>query len=170
MFCWEPEGRYHHRLCTEIAPLWFSMEHLWTAITPFWLSTDDIAWYSTAAIPFREWIALDLVHFLPWWISMVTTRWPYLSPPSSFYLWGRLWCDGGVLLSGRRGWGAVYSGLPGRNSKSTHLISTTEIVNCGAELNHLIYFSIEYFCRLLIQIPIKAIACSLKYVECDVAF
>ena len=40
--CWEPEGRYCHRLCTAIATFWFSMEHLWAAITPFWLSTDDI--------------------------------------------------------------------------------------------------------------------------------
>ena len=25
-----------------IAPFWFSMEHLWTAITPFWLSPDEV--------------------------------------------------------------------------------------------------------------------------------
>ena len=56
MFCWEQEGRYrystmfcgepevcfHHRLCTEKAPFWFSMEHCWIVIMPFWLSTDDI--------------------------------------------------------------------------------------------------------------------------------
>ena len=42
MFRWEPEGRYCHRLCTAIAPFWFSTEHLWTVITPFWLSTDDM--------------------------------------------------------------------------------------------------------------------------------
>ena len=33
---------YCHRLCTAIAPFWFSTEHLWTVITPFWLLTDDI--------------------------------------------------------------------------------------------------------------------------------
>ena len=33
---------YCHRLCTAIAPFWFSTEHLWTAIMSFWLSTDDI--------------------------------------------------------------------------------------------------------------------------------
>ena len=26
---WEPEGCYHRRLCTAIAPFWFSTEHLW---------------------------------------------------------------------------------------------------------------------------------------------
>ena len=39
---WEPEGRYCHRLCTAIAPFWFSTEHLSIGITPFWLSTDDM--------------------------------------------------------------------------------------------------------------------------------
>ena len=38
MFRWEPEGRYHHRLCTAIAPFWFSTEHVWLVIAPFWLS------------------------------------------------------------------------------------------------------------------------------------
>ena len=42
MFRWEPEGRYRHRLCTAIAPFWFSMDYLWILIVPFWLSTDDI--------------------------------------------------------------------------------------------------------------------------------
>ena len=28
---WEPEGRYHHRVCAAIALLWFSMEHLHSA-------------------------------------------------------------------------------------------------------------------------------------------
>ena len=27
MFCWEPEGRYHHSHCMVIAPFWFSVEH-----------------------------------------------------------------------------------------------------------------------------------------------
>ena len=37
MFCWEPEGRYHHRLCTAIVAFWFSTEHPWIMIMPFWL-------------------------------------------------------------------------------------------------------------------------------------
>ena len=41
MFHWEPEGRYCHKLCQAIAPFWFSMEYRWTALMPFWLSTDD---------------------------------------------------------------------------------------------------------------------------------
>ena len=40
---WEPEGHYHHRLCTVIMPFWFSMEHLSILIGPLWLSTDDIS-------------------------------------------------------------------------------------------------------------------------------
>ena len=42
MFCWEPEGHYHHWLYTAIAPFWFSTEHIWTALMPFWLSTDNM--------------------------------------------------------------------------------------------------------------------------------
>ena len=38
MFCWEPEGCYHCTKSVVIAPFWFSMEHRWTALTPFWLS------------------------------------------------------------------------------------------------------------------------------------
>ena len=36
---WEPGGRYRHRLCTAISPVWFLTEHLWMTLTPFWLST-----------------------------------------------------------------------------------------------------------------------------------
>ena len=42
IFHWEPEG--HHR-CTKsmvIAPLRFSMDHLWIVLVPFWLSTYNI--------------------------------------------------------------------------------------------------------------------------------
>ena len=42
MFHWEP-GRYHHRLCTVIGSFWFSTEHLWLLIVPFWLSTDNMS-------------------------------------------------------------------------------------------------------------------------------
>ena len=34
---WESEGRYIHRHCRAIAPFWFSIEHLWILISPFWL-------------------------------------------------------------------------------------------------------------------------------------
>ena len=53
---WEPEGRYC-RLCTAIAPFWFSTEHLWTAIAPVWLSTDDILIQRA-----RIWWIWQLVH------------------------------------------------------------------------------------------------------------
>ena len=33
---------YHLRLCTAIAPFWFSTERLWIVIAPFWHSTDDM--------------------------------------------------------------------------------------------------------------------------------
>ena len=39
---WEPEGRYYQWLCTAIAPFWFSKEHHWVLIMPFWLSAYDI--------------------------------------------------------------------------------------------------------------------------------
>ena len=39
MFRWEPEGHYCRTKCTTIATFWLSMQHLWSAITPFWLST-----------------------------------------------------------------------------------------------------------------------------------
>ena len=44
MFLWEPaEGRCCHCLCTAIVPrFWFSTEHLWILVAPFWLLTDDI--------------------------------------------------------------------------------------------------------------------------------
>ena len=42
MFRGEPEGRYRCTKSMVIAPFWFSMEHIWTAIMPFWLSTDVI--------------------------------------------------------------------------------------------------------------------------------
>ena len=32
----------NHRLCTAIAPFWFSMKHLWILVVPFWLLTDDM--------------------------------------------------------------------------------------------------------------------------------
>ena len=43
MFRWEPEGRYRCTKSMAISQFWFSTEHLWSAITPFWLSTDDIS-------------------------------------------------------------------------------------------------------------------------------
>ena len=54
IFSWEPEGHYHYsmRICWKreehcvksmvIAPFWFSAEHHWTALTPFWLSANDM--------------------------------------------------------------------------------------------------------------------------------
>ena len=42
MFRWEPEGRYRCTKSMTIPPFWFSTEHRWTSLTPFWLSIDDI--------------------------------------------------------------------------------------------------------------------------------
>ena len=42
MFRLESDGHYRSRLCTAIPPFWFSMEHHWIVIAPFWLSNDDI--------------------------------------------------------------------------------------------------------------------------------
>ena len=41
MFHWEPEGRYRCTKAMVMVPFWFSMEHLWTVIAPFYFSTDD---------------------------------------------------------------------------------------------------------------------------------
>ena len=39
MFHWEPEGRYHHRMCNSDSPPSSSqLEQLWILIVPFWLS------------------------------------------------------------------------------------------------------------------------------------
>ena len=45
MFHWEPERCYCHRLYTAIVPFWFSKEHHWIVITPFWLSIDNMMEY-----------------------------------------------------------------------------------------------------------------------------
>ena len=42
MLRWEPEGRYHCAKSMVIAPFSFSVEQHWTALMPFWLSTDDM--------------------------------------------------------------------------------------------------------------------------------
>ena len=42
MFHWEPEGHYCCTMSMAIVPFWFTTEHPWKAIKPFWLSTDDI--------------------------------------------------------------------------------------------------------------------------------
>ena len=36
MFCWEPEGGYGCTKSIMTVPFWLSMEHHWTALTPFW--------------------------------------------------------------------------------------------------------------------------------------
>ena len=38
---WEPEGHYRYTKSMVIVPFWLSMEHLWSAIMPFWLPTDN---------------------------------------------------------------------------------------------------------------------------------
>ena len=50
MFHWEPEGCYRCTKSMALAPFWFLMEHLWTAIMPLWLSTDSIIWYPRAGM------------------------------------------------------------------------------------------------------------------------
>ena len=52
MFRWKPEGCYCCTKYTAIAPFWISTEHLWILITPFWFSTEHL------------WIAL-----MPFWFS-----------------------------------------------------------------------------------------------------
>ena len=40
IFWWEPEGCYGCTKSMVIAPFWFSTEHHWTALMPFWISAD----------------------------------------------------------------------------------------------------------------------------------
>ena len=42
MFWWELEGCYCCTKSVVIAPFWFSTEHHWTVLTPFWLLADNI--------------------------------------------------------------------------------------------------------------------------------
>ena len=69
MFCWEPEGCYHHGICTAIAPFWFSTEHLsWILIVPFWLSTDDVQTFECIHVyqkPFGVWAHKWHMYFNP---------------------------------------------------------------------------------------------------------
>ena len=41
MFHWEPEGCYRYTMAMGLAPFWFTIEHPWIVIVPFWLSTDN---------------------------------------------------------------------------------------------------------------------------------
>ena len=58
LLIWEPEERYRHRLYTAIAPFWFLMGCLQTALMPFWLSTERNNCSSITLID------LNHVHFL----------------------------------------------------------------------------------------------------------
>ena len=42
MFHWKPEGRYRRTQSMAKAPFWFSAEHRWTVLTPFWLLANNI--------------------------------------------------------------------------------------------------------------------------------
>ena len=50
MLRWQPEGPY-----TAIVPFWFSTEHLWILIAPFWLSTDNIYYQVCHKILSLQW-------------------------------------------------------------------------------------------------------------------
>ena len=62
---WGPQGRYCHRLCTAIAPFWFSTEHLWTVLIPFWLST-DIMWIADGGVV--KIIVVRAYLLIPWYL------------------------------------------------------------------------------------------------------
>ena len=54
MFCWEPEGCYCCTKSMVIVPFWFSKEHLWIVIAPFWLLTDNIIWIWIAGTQWED--------------------------------------------------------------------------------------------------------------------
>ena len=71
MFRWEPEGGYHHRLCTVIVPFWFSTEHCWILIAPFWLSTDKFLLWEMHVIP--KYMLRDSSHIHTSWTNFTHT-------------------------------------------------------------------------------------------------
>ena len=73
MFRWDPEGRFCHRLCTAIAPFWFSMEYLWTSLMPFWLSTDDISWSWPQPVKALNCRSRSRLNSCPW--GLVLNNW-----------------------------------------------------------------------------------------------
>ena len=84
MFHWEPEGRYHHRLCTGIVPFWFSMQSHWIVILPFWPSTDATPWepegryhhrLCTGIVPFLVLMQSHWIVIMPFWPSTDATPW-----------------------------------------------------------------------------------------------
>ena len=56
-----PEGHYHCWLCTAIATSWFSAEHLWILIAPFWLSADNSELFSIQFYVIRLITTLNLL-------------------------------------------------------------------------------------------------------------
>ena len=55
MFRWETEGRHRCTKCVAIVPLWFSMEHLWPALMPVWLLTDNMFMREMS----EDWLAVN---------------------------------------------------------------------------------------------------------------
>ena len=70
---WEPEGCYRCTMSMAITPIWFSTEHLWVVIAPFWLSTDDMRfanqslawWLSQPLCTEHDFRRLTLTEYIP---------------------------------------------------------------------------------------------------------
>ena len=92
MFHWEPEGHYHHRLCTATVTFLFSNEHLYSVLeTPFWLSTDDTKvekiHLNTATICANCLEVVTLKHSLMLWIWSFYEESSCLSSLFCLHLW-----------------------------------------------------------------------------------
>ena len=87
MFHWEPEGRYHHRLCIVIAPFWFWREHLWIFIMPFWLSIDDMVYWMPRIL--KQSILTALVgvgKLVIWYTNNLCGSWSFYEAKKPFFV------------------------------------------------------------------------------------
>ena len=104
MLRWKPEGRYRYRHCTVIEAFWFSTEHLWMLIAPFWLSTDDM-------VKAHLWFMLKLVissslpaalRPRPYLYSSVWFHSNSRCPQTRYMSWWRSLQSAGIQTSRRR--------------------------------------------------------------------
>ena len=79
------------RLCTAIAPFWFSTEQLWKLIASFWLSTDDLSCHGSV------------------YYTLIIRHWTLTREISGVNL-----CDAAVVLSGK----ALYPHLPSPSERT----------------------------------------------------
>ena len=68
---------YKHTKSMSIAPFWFSLEYCWTALTPFWLSTDNTFLHSYSKSVIRNKLEMLFIHMQFHIVLILYT--PYIS-------------------------------------------------------------------------------------------